>query len=125
MKSILLPFRAITLLLLSLSLYACASTPAPVGSVAKAETAVEQAREAKADEHAPLLLRSASQKADDARAAMKRKDYTQARRLAEEAQIDAELAQQTALSARAQQAASELRNSLELLRRELGLPAPQ
>ncbi len=125
MKSIPLPYRTIAPLLLSLSLLACANTPAPVGSVAKAETAVEQAREAKADQHAPLLLRRAAQKADEARAALKREEHVQARRLAEEAQVDAELAQQTALSVRAQQAATELRNSLDLLRRELGLPAPQ
>jgi hypothetical protein len=77
---------------------------APRPDLASAEHAVEQAGRSQAPEHAAQELHVARDKLDQARQAMKDKDYTKARRLAEEAEVDAELAQAQASAAVAQQA---------------------
>jgi hypothetical protein len=49
---------------------------------------------------------------------MEKEEYTRARRLAEEALVDAQLAEAKADSEEARRAANDLRQSLETLRRE-------
>jgi len=54
---------------------------------------------------------------------MHRKDYTQARRWAERALVNAQLAETKAEAEQTRRAAAELRQSIEALRREAGQPA--
>lgn len=99
----------------------CAGTPKPDAELARSETAVKQAIEVGAREHAPLQLRSAEQKLAQAKAAAQAKDNARARRLAEQAQVDAEVAEVTALATKAQKSVDELQQSIRLLRKELGV----
>jgi hypothetical protein len=80
--------------------------------------AIQDATKSKASQYAPLELRMARDKFDKAQRAMNNKEYIHARRLAEEALVDAELAEAKASSEDARRTANELQQSLETLRRE-------
>jgi len=97
----------------------CASTPAPTEQMAVSRAAVSNASSAGANEFAPLQLRSATEKMDAAERAMTEKDYARARQLAEQAQIDAQLAAATARSAKAKKASDALQEDSRILRQEL------
>jgi hypothetical protein len=97
----------------------CASQPPPVEQMATSRSTLEEAQRAGANEHAPVELRDAQQKYAAANAAMGRKDYDQARRLATEAAADARLAGAKAQTARAQAAVAEVNKGLDTLRSEL------
>ncbi|MEQ1636317.1 MAG: DUF4398 domain-containing protein [Methylococcales bacterium] len=66
-----------------------------------------------------MQLKSAMEKMDAAKQAMTAEDYVLARRLAEQAQVDAQLAAATARSAKAQKAASALQEDNRVLRQEI------
>ena len=68
-------------------------TRPPTDTLAQAELAVRAARDAKAADLAALDLKSAQEKLERARQAMTAKKYDDARRFAESAQVDAELAE--------------------------------
>ena len=78
----------------------CASTPAPTEQMAVSRAAISNASSAGADEFAPAQLKSAMEKMDSAERAMTQKDYSRARQLAEQAQVNAQLASATARTAR-------------------------
>src|SRR5215471_18575015 len=80
----------------------CSAARPPEAAVAQAELAVRQAAESKAPLYAPSEFRVAQQKSQDAQRAMSADDYTLARRLAEQAVTDAQLAQTRASAAEAQ-----------------------
>lgn len=104
-----------------LALAGCAGNP-PTAELVRSESSVSQAIEVGAREHAPLELRAAETKLEQARAAANiEKDYNKARRLAEQSQADAELAAARSLSAKARMSVEELQKSIQLLRQELGL----
>lgn len=71
----------------------------PAGALANAESSMRSAREARADELAPGDWRSAREKLERAKRAMDDRNYDQARRLAESAQVEAELAEAKAEAA--------------------------
>jgi hypothetical protein len=73
--------------------YGCSAGTPPTETVMKADLGVRAAREARAEEFAPMNLRSAREKLEKAKQAMAAKRYDDARRLAESAQVDAELAE--------------------------------
>jgi len=103
-----------------LFLAGCASgPPAPTEQLAVSTAAVEQAVSAGAPELAPAELRAAREKLDRARVAMGAKDYVQARMLAEQAQVDAQLAITKTRSAKAQKAAASLEEGSRVLREEI------
>jgi predicted nucleic acid-binding Zn-ribbon protein len=77
---------------MGLLLSGCASAPPPVGLLDDAGAAVEAARGAKADEYAAVELGQAEEQLAAARLAMDERDYAQARDLAEQAGLNAELA---------------------------------
>ena len=77
---------------LGLLLAGCASAPPPLGLLDDAGAAVEAARGAKADEYAAVELGQAEEQLAAARLAMDERDYADARRLAELAELNAELA---------------------------------
>ena len=114
-----------TLMLHSISVTAallmtgCASIPAPTEQIAVSKVAVESANSAGGNEFAPLQLKSVMDKMDAAERAMTVENYALAKRLAEQAQVDAQLASATARSAKAQKAASALLEDNHVLRQEL------
>lgn len=98
----------------------CASSPpAPTDQLAVSKAAVDQAVSAGAPEFAPSELSSARDKLDRANLAMAKKDYTEARMLAEQAQVDAQLAVTKARSSKAQKAVAALQQSNRVLREEI------
>lgn len=97
----------------------CASIPAPVEQMAVSRAAVSNASSAGANELAPLQLKSAMEKMDAAERAMTEKDYVRARQLAEQAQVDAQLAAAAARSAKAKKAADAVQEDARILRQEL------
>ena len=97
----------------------CAGIPAPTEQMAVSKVAVSNATSAGGNEFAPLQLKSAMDKMDAAERAMTAEDYLQARQLAEQAQVDAQLATTTARSAKAQKAAGALQDDNRVLRQEI------
>ncbi len=97
----------------------CASIPAPTEQIATSKAAMNDALSAGGNEFAPLQLKSAIEKMESAERAMGDKNYVLARQLAEEAQIDAQLAGAMARSAKAQKAAEALQEASRTLRQEI------
>jgi hypothetical protein len=106
-------------------LAACTSGPAPEREVAAADVAVENAEEANAAARAPGPYALARDKLERAREAMGDGENEEARRLADEALVDAELAEARARSQVAQENAAEVRTSVETLREELNRGIPR
>jgi hypothetical protein len=106
-------------LVLALGLGGCASAPPPVGLLDDAGRAVAAARAAQADEYAAVELGQAEERLADARLAMDERDYADARDLAEQAELHAELAgaRSRAAAGRAQVKAASDENAR--LRRQL------
>jgi hypothetical protein len=121
MKTFPKAIAALMVLLLAV-LTGCAGHPVPRENLARAETGIDNARQAGALTDAPVELRRAQEKLDAARAAARNDENQRAARLANEAQVDAELAQQKAISARSQRSLAEIRQGINTLRQELGLP---
>ncbi|WP_042696197.1 DUF4398 domain-containing protein [Azospirillum sp. B506] len=100
-------WRAAAVLSAALGMAACASdVPPPTAQLGAASQAVQEAERANALQYAPVALQSARDKLAAADKAMRADERTRARRLAEEARVDAELATVTAQRAVTQQAAT-------------------
>jgi membrane-associated HD superfamily phosphohydrolase len=97
----------------------CASTPAPTEQIALSKAAVASATSAGAGEYAPVEMKSAADKLTAAQRAFSDKDYERARQLAEQAQVDAKLAESTAQAAKAQKAITESQEGNRVLREEM------
>ena len=97
----------------------CASTPAPTAQMAVSRAAVSDANNAGGNEFAPVQLKSAMDKMAAAEHAMKDKDYVLAQQLAEQAQVDAQLAGATARTAKAKKAADAVQEDSRVLRQEI------
>ena len=87
--------------------------------MAVSKAAVSNAISAGGNEFAPLQLKSAMEKMDGAERAMGEKNYVRAKQLAEQAQVDAKLAEAAARSAKAQKAAAALQEDNRVLRQEI------
>jgi len=101
----------------------CVSTPpampAPTEQMAVSRAALNNASSTGGNEFAPVQFRSAMEKMEAAERAMGEKNYARARILAEEAQVDAELAASAARSAKAQKAADTVQEDNRVLRKEI------
>ena len=100
---------------------ACASTPAPTDTIANADMAVRLAEQAGAPEFAPLEMRVAREKLDEARSLVQKggdEEMAEARRLAEEALVQAQLAEQTARTAVAQKRRDEVQKTIDSMKTE-------
>ncbi|KAF0191627.1 MAG: hypothetical protein FD165_1696 [Gammaproteobacteria bacterium] len=97
----------------------CASTPAPTEQIAVSKAAVTTAARDGGNEFAPLELKAATEKMGRAERAMAEKDYVLAGRLAEQAQVDAKLAETKTAVARAQTAVKDGQESNRVLREEI------
>lgn len=98
---------------------ACASAPPPTDQLAVSTAAVASAVSAGSGQFAAADLKMARDKLDRANLAMTANDHVLARSLAEEAQVDARLAEARANSAKAQKAADELQEGRRILREEM------
>jgi Domain of unknown function (DUF4398) len=103
----------------------CASDPAPEAEIAAAEVAVDDAEEANAPAQASGPYELARDKLDRAREAVEDGEMIEARRLAEQALVDAQLAEAEARSEVARQNAAELRASIEAIQDELARRTPR
>lgn len=90
-----------------------------VGAFSKAELSLRTAAEARADELAPMDLQRAKEKLEHARKAMAAGRDTEARRLAEAADVEAELAEAKAEAEIMRLAADYIRRRGDVLRQEL------
>jgi len=97
----------------------CASVPRPTEQIAVSRSAVANAVAAGGPEYAPVEMRAAQDKLDRAHRAMDQEDYVDAKWLAEEAQVDARLAEKKAQSAKAQKAAIAMGEDIRVLREEI------
>ena len=109
--------RWCVLLILVMLSGACAGI-APTGKMANLEYAINDAHKADAPTYAPLELRFAEDKYQAAKKAIADEEYEQAERLIDQALLDAQLAQEKALSAKAEKDAFEMRQSIEALQGE-------
>lgn len=101
-------------------LTACATPEqAPTEQLAVSRATIDQAVSAGASEFSPVQLNSARGKIDRANVAMGAQEYGQARVLAEQAQVDAQLAITRTRSSKAQRAASALQEDRRVLRDEI------
>ncbi len=108
-----------------LSMIGCASGEKPKANIANADMAIQRAREANAINYAPLELKVAEDKLQQAKKASDEEKYTNARWLADEARADAELAEAKSQSARTGQIEQQVRQDVETLRRETIRTAPE
>jgi hypothetical protein len=111
--------RFLCAVLALLALTACASDPAPIEQMRLTEQAVSQARAVGADEQVPELV-LAEDKLNRAQAAMAAEAFKEARVLAEQAELDARLAEARVVTAKSQEQLSELSKRINRLRRQLG-----
>jgi septal ring factor EnvC (AmiA/AmiB activator) len=111
--------RRHTLVLALLALAGCANDPAPNEQMRLTAQAVEQARAVGAD---PQLeeMRLAEKKLARAEKNMGEEDYKRARVFAEQAELDARLAEGKVLNQKSQKQLDELNARLARLRKQLG-----
>lgn len=102
---------------LGLLVAGCAGRP-PIDTVSGADLAVNQAMNAKAQQYAPEDMQKALDKVSRAKQAMTEEHYDRARRLAEEAQADAQVAEAVARSEEARRMAQEAQTTIDTLRKE-------
>jgi hypothetical protein len=100
------------------ALAACASNPVADEKIAVAKASVQRAEGSGAPELAPVELAAAQDKLARAEKANSARDLLPATQLAEQANVDAELAEATAQQQRSHKAAMEFDTSMETLRQE-------
>ena len=113
-------YRPLCAILLALLISACASDPAPTEQLRLTEQALTQAQALGVTAGQSAPLRQAEEKLAQAQAAMQDTDYKQARIYAEQAELDARLAEAQHLTAKSQQQLAELSSRINRLRRQLG-----
>ncbi|MBX2837100.1 MAG: DUF4398 domain-containing protein [Gammaproteobacteria bacterium] len=103
----------------ALTLGGCSSAPKPRTEIALTSTALQNAELAGAREYAPIELRQASEKSAAAETAMKKEEYEKAKRLSEQALVDAEFARAKAEAEKSRLALKEAQDNIQLLRTEM------
>ncbi len=97
---------------------ACASTPMPTDKLAVAKSAVDRAEQAQAAQFAQVELTTARNKLASAQAAADKHDADVAARMADQAEVDAQLAEATARAKQQEQLVNEMDASMRDLRNE-------
>jgi hypothetical protein len=110
---------ALALVLAGLALAGCASTPVPTTQLALSEAAVAHAAAAGSTELAPAEMAIARDKMNRANQAVAGKDNASALTLAQQAQVDAQLAEAKAESVKAGKSAVALQEAGRALREEM------
>jgi len=103
----------------ALTLGGCSSPPKPRTEIALTSTALQNAELAGAREFAPIELRQANDKNSQAQVAMKKEEYEKAKRLSEQALVDAEFARAKSEAEKSRIALEEAQNNIQLLRSEM------
>jgi len=103
---------------LLVALAACASQPVPIAQMAVAEASVQRADTASTRASAPGELQIAVAKLASARQAAARKEYVLAGQLAEQAEVDAQVALLHAERVRSERSAQESVDAADALRDE-------
>ncbi|MCR5882347.1 DUF4398 domain-containing protein [Rhizobacter sp. J219] len=104
---------------------ACASVPPPTQQMALADAAVQRASSMGTADMAPAELQLAKSKLARAKEANETKQYERAARLAEQAQLDAEVAEMHAQAVRSRKAARETQDAAAVLREEIDRKTPR
>jgi hypothetical protein len=97
----------------------CASEPKPTADLVRASTLVSEAEKSEAQHYAAADLQRARDELSNAQTADSSGKYADARRLAERAAADADLASARAASGKSQQSAEQVRHSLDTLKQQL------
>jgi len=103
---------------LAFGIVACASTPMPADKLALAKSSVDRAEQAQAAQFAQVELTTARNKLAAAQTAADKRDAELAARMADQAQVDAQLAEFTARAKQQEQLAAEMDKSMSDLRSE-------
>ncbi len=104
----------------ALTLVSCMSKPvAPTQELQSAEQSITQAEQARVADYASPELREAREKLTAAQAAVRKEDMTQARRLAEQSKVEADLAMAKAQVAKAQLVNDEMKKGTKSLEQEM------
>ena len=114
-----LALRTLVALCIGLLAAGCASTPSYELQLAAADSAVANANNASTQSDAGAELRVATEKLASAHQAARRHQSERALQLAQQAEVDAQLAVITARSQRSQRAAEESQEAARALREEL------
>jgi hypothetical protein len=101
-----------------LTVVGCASTPIPNEKIAVAKASVQRAEQSGAPEFAPVELAAAKDKLNRAEKAASDREAQPATMLAEQAEVDAQLAEATATKQKSHKAAMEFDASMQTLRQE-------
>ena len=101
-----------------LGVVGCASTPIPNEKIAVAKDSVQRAEQSGAPEFAPVELAAAKDKLSRAEKAAADREAQPATMLAEQADVDAKLAEATAAQQKSHKAATEFDASMQTLRQE-------
>jgi len=112
-------YWAIAWIGVTVAVSSCAGVSAPTTQLAVSHAAVAAAVSAGAPEFAPLEMKIARDKLDSANIALAKNDYSQARILAEQVEVDARFAEMKARSVKAQKAAAVSKDDTRVLREEL------
>jgi septal ring factor EnvC (AmiA/AmiB activator) len=103
---------------IAFGIVACASAPMPTDKLAVAKTAVERAEQAQAAQYAQVELTTARNKLAAAQAAADKHDADVAARMADQAEVDAQLAEFTARAKQQEQMVDQMDAGLRDLRNE-------
>jgi len=103
---------------IAFGIVACASAPMPTDKLAVAKTAVDRAEQAQAAQFAQVELTSARNKLAAAQAAADKHDADVAARMADQAEVDAQLAEYTARAKQQEQLVEQMDAGLRDLRHE-------
>jgi len=106
------------ILLSAIGTVGCSTPRKPAQEVEKADLAIASANTSNAPTDAPLELQLAREKVEKAKSALRDHDFKLAQRLAEQAQVDAQLAEAKAESESARTSATELEQTIDVLRDE-------
>jgi septal ring factor EnvC (AmiA/AmiB activator) len=103
---------------IAFGIVACASAPMPSDKLAVAKAAVERAEQAQAAQFAQVELTTARNKLAAAQAAADKRDADVAARMADQAEVDAQLAEVTARAKQQEQQVDQMDAGLRALRDE-------
>jgi len=119
MPQVVLNMRNAILPLAAIFLVSCTVAKPGPDVFANAEQGIEAAERAGAEEFAPVELRFAREKLDEARRGVEQRKYEVALYLVEESEINSELAIEQSRAAQSRRKVNELRRANEMLREEL------
>lgn len=110
--------RLLATSLLLVALVGCTKDPAPIEQMRLTEQAVAQAKAVGADEQIPEMVLAEAQLAR-AQKNMNEQDYKRARMFAEQAELDARLAEGKALTAKSEKQLADLNARIKRLHKQL------